>query len=548
MLGRLLSIAIGLSAMLGAGGAAAAATPAAPAPSVSQSPAFAGPWGLVAVSRTAVTFRGAGGVILNGTIVAPLSAGGHPGLVMIEGAGPVSAKREFDKESTAFAQREIVTLIYDKRTVGYSTFHRDYALLASDAVDAAEFLRARPSVDPSRVGLYGLSEGAWVGPLAATRTRDIAFLITAGAVGLSPVQQTAWSDSEFLRHAGVRGSLPTTIQNGLRLFAAEGWFPEANFDIVPTWRQVHQPVLLLWGADDRYAASAESSAIIETALRQANNRRFTVLILPGASHSLHATENDGFDHLSDLGPALAPTVAAWVSALEQAPAPTSVALAPPEDRRSKPVTGLHWYESGPLQIAVFVWLVFGFLASLVQLGLRRSADQRQEQVLRTATLWCGVLGLTSVLGSFLYFMFVGVTNANVIGPVVLGDPIPWMVVQATSAGTIVAAVLVAGLWLRRRSEPPRRSTQLGFLLANSVVFAVWAGYWGLISGLRRNVRRVQASSAYAYVQWPTTPCRAWRGSPRQLHREGRSTIRTRLRPSDIARFWLSFSRRPQQDY
>src|SRR5206468_5594805 len=89
-------------------------------------PAFAGPADVLA---TDVDFTGAGGVVLHGTVLAPGQAPAGktrlPGIVMLEGAGN-RGRGYLMPEARAYARHGIVTLVYDKRTVGYSMLHRDY--------------------------------------------------------------------------------------------------------------------------------------------------------------------------------------------------------------------------------------------------------------------------------------------------------------------------------------------------------------------------------------------------------------------------------------
>jgi hypothetical protein len=44
----------------------------------------------------------------------------------LSGAGPVT-REELQAEAEAYARHGIVSLIYDKRTTGYSMLHRDYS-------------------------------------------------------------------------------------------------------------------------------------------------------------------------------------------------------------------------------------------------------------------------------------------------------------------------------------------------------------------------------------------------------------------------------------
>ncbi|MFF0411296.1 alpha/beta hydrolase family protein [Kitasatospora sp. NPDC004745] len=128
-------------------------------------------------ARSEVSFASADGTVLHGVVLAPPapSGTGGPGLVMVGGAGPGTVT-DLEDPAAAYARRGVTTLVYDKRTAGYSTTRRDYGKLADDALAAVAALRSRPGVQPSRVGLWGLSEGAWVAALAGSAA-------TVGALG-----------------------------------------------------------------------------------------------------------------------------------------------------------------------------------------------------------------------------------------------------------------------------------------------------------------------------------------------------------------------------
>ena len=115
------------------------------------SSASAAPAGL---TSSEVSFRTNGGVTLHGTVVASAAPEEErrPAIVMLGGAGPVT-REELQAEAEAYARHGIVSLIYDKRTVGYSMLHRDYSVLADDALAGVQVLRGRDEVDPARVGI-----------------------------------------------------------------------------------------------------------------------------------------------------------------------------------------------------------------------------------------------------------------------------------------------------------------------------------------------------------------------------------------------------------
>jgi uncharacterized protein len=280
--------------------------------------------------------------------------------VMVQGAGN-RGRNELRAEAEAFARRGVVTLIYDKRTVGYSLLRRDYAVLAEDAQAGLRLLRARGDVNPARVGLWALSEGAFVAPLAANRSSDVKFLITVGAVGVTPVQQTAWSYGEYLRHAGVSGSLAPTMQvTAARMTVAAGLFPQANYDPVPAWEDLRQPVLAQWGELDREAVPQESSQLIREALDRGGNRHYTIRFVPGVRHNLNRTANDGFDRIDSLPPDYGDFEASWIDGLAAGPPAASAQPAPPHSQPSRPLTLLAWYESPWLQLAAILLLLVAF--------------------------------------------------------------------------------------------------------------------------------------------------------------------------------------------
>ncbi|MET8877076.1 hypothetical protein [Nocardia sp. NPDC004604] len=212
---------------------------------------------------TEVSFTGGGGLILHGTVIGPTTPQSQtPGIVLVAGAG-AGPRTEYQSEARAFAAAGITTLVYDKRTIGYSFAHRDIALLADDALGAIETLRRTAGVRADRVGLWGFSEGAWAAPLAASRSRSVAFLVTLGASGFSPLRSQTWSLATTLRHRGVTGSLAETITGPpARLLGETGVFPEAGFDPLPALRALRIPVLALWGQRDVQVPPAESAAVL----------------------------------------------------------------------------------------------------------------------------------------------------------------------------------------------------------------------------------------------------------------------------------------------
>src|SRR6266567_85282 len=85
------------------------------------------------LTATPVSFQGSGGITLHGTIFDPAhTQGGRSGVVLVSGSG-TGLRTETQPDAIAFAQQGLSTLIYDKRSVGYSPFQLSYLQLADDA-------------------------------------------------------------------------------------------------------------------------------------------------------------------------------------------------------------------------------------------------------------------------------------------------------------------------------------------------------------------------------------------------------------------------------
>jgi len=48
--------------------------------------------------------------------------------------------------------------------------------LANDAVAGVEFLKGHDWIDPNRIGIFGVSQGGWIAPLAASKSEYVALV------------------------------------------------------------------------------------------------------------------------------------------------------------------------------------------------------------------------------------------------------------------------------------------------------------------------------------------------------------------------------------
>lgn len=293
-----------------------------------------------------------GDVVLAGTLLVPVAQGPHPAVVFNHGSGP---EGRFGSRFLAdhVARHGIAALIYDKRGVGGSTGDWRRATfddLAADAIAGVRFLQARREINPKKIGIYGHSQGGFIAPLIASRSKDVAFVISGASHGGPAYEQDIYRVRNALHDAGYSADDVTqamvlytlfidvarTGDGWDRLDAAmqaarnEKWFaflelpPKdhwiwqfyrgiGNYNPLPLWEKVSVPVLLIYGERDRLVPVAQSLANIEQALRKGKNSDYTMVILPKADHPLRIQPEPGQPFAWPYGaPGFPDLITAWL--------------------------------------------------------------------------------------------------------------------------------------------------------------------------------------------------------------------------------------------
>jgi uncharacterized protein len=443
------------------------------------------------LAATEVSFQGSGGLTLHGTVLAPRRSSRaakvvRPGVVLVTGSGSGVPREHLLTEATEFARRGLAVLIYDKRSAGYTEFRRSYSELADDALGAVRVLRARPDVDPDKVGVWGLSEGGWVAPLAAARSADVAFVIVVGGNAMSPLRQQTWNEASALRRRGVTGSLVDRANLNLaRLAADAGLFAEAHYDARAVLERVRQPLLGVWGSHDLQTPPADNPPLFAQALRQGGNTHYTLRSFASADHAAHQTPDGGITRGAALAPGYADLVTSWVHDVTSGRPPSADAPAPPkQDHPSVEVAPLAWWESGWAQLAAFALFILGFAAYPLVAFVRRLRGRRvtTTKANRSARLLAGA-GLLTPPAMFVYLLSLAAAGRSpALGPIIIGRPLPWLVLQGLAVVAVAAAVATAVAWGRAGRAAVRRGerVRLGLLLTAGAVFVPWAFYWGLL--------------------------------------------------------------------
>ena len=263
------------------------------------------------IDRQEVTFKN-GDVTLAGTLTLPSRDKPHPAVIFVHGSGAES--RESNRfYADLFACHGIATLIYDKRGVGASTGDWRYVSLedlAEDALAGVQLLKNRKDINPRQIGIFGGSQGGWVAPLAASRSKDIAFVITSAGSTFTPTELAKWRSVTYVRNAGysdeivqraaalmdlqfdlirregwvkgwekyeielnkVRNEPWYPLLSAMRNPVGDSWFmpytASIDFDPIPVYENLNVPVLAILGEADILVPARETTALLERVKRK----------------------------------------------------------------------------------------------------------------------------------------------------------------------------------------------------------------------------------------------------------------------------------------
>ncbi|GAB2655711.1 alpha/beta hydrolase [Nocardia goodfellowii] len=422
-----------------------------------------------------ITFARGDGSTTTGTVHAPAGSTGRPGVVLVHGSGD-GRSAHYVQTAEAFARAGVVALRYEKRTEGYTPAHRDYSLLADDALAGLAALRSRPEVDPARVGLWGLSEGGWVAPLAASRSSDAAFLITIGANSVAPATQQAWANETRFGAGGVRGSMVDALaRNGIRHLVGAGQFAQADYDPIPVLERLRLPVLAIWGEHDRLTPPGDSLRGFRSAFDRAGKTNYTLVTLPGAQHGGQPT-TDGFDKLPGLAPGYGELMGQWVHGLPGSATPPRADPPAAQGHSVRDLAPLAWWESAAVNLVLLGGIVLAFLGYALTGAVRawRLPDPRPARIMVSAAT-IGIIGTVVQLGYIL------TTRATSFGPLLFGRTLPWLALQLVAVCAVLALGLVLVRGRRTLTGATRGARTRWFVMAVSGTgFVLWAVYWGLL--------------------------------------------------------------------
>jgi pimeloyl-ACP methyl ester carboxylesterase len=174
----------------------------------------------VVASAVELTATSADGTELAGTLHVPESKGPHNTVVFTHGSEPgLRNSNAYRRWADAFVAKGVAALVFDKRGCGESqgTYVEapDLATPAADLVAWVELLKTRDDV--ASVGVFGWSQGGWVGPLAASKSDDVTFVVAISGSGVSPLEQNIYDKTNQCAATGVTAEQVSAFEQTIRL-------------------------------------------------------------------------------------------------------------------------------------------------------------------------------------------------------------------------------------------------------------------------------------------------------------------------------------------
>jgi alpha-beta hydrolase superfamily lysophospholipase len=213
----------------------------------------------------------------------------------------VKGYRPFRDIADALGRRGIAVLRMDDRGFGESESGSGPATskdFADDIRAGLAFLRARPEIAGSRLGLIGHSEGGLIAPLVATSDSGLKGIVLLAGPAYTGRRILEFQNRYLLEHSpelstAVRDSLlRTTLRTLDSMGTTQPWmgFFLAHDPLIAA-RRVKTPVLILQGATDQQV-TADQAPVLEQAFREGGNRDVMMRVYPETNH-LFVADPDG---------------------------------------------------------------------------------------------------------------------------------------------------------------------------------------------------------------------------------------------------------------
>jgi pimeloyl-ACP methyl ester carboxylesterase len=297
-----------------------------------------------------------------GDLRMPAGEGPHPAIIMVHGDGPITrddprTRTTYLPAMEIFLRNGYAIFSWDRPGSGESTgkfkdLHKQRAEILADAI---QVLAEHPSIDPTRIGLWGISQAGWIMPQVLDQTEDVAFMIVVSGGGEDGIEQMAYqvgqkvlcgggseeeaalveryrsqarraTSYEEYREAmeillGIDAAKPYLGMEMLekKEWKSPKWSVGGNFDPMDVIEHTTIPVLAFFGELDKNIDPVQGAQAYEAALQKAGNPDYRVVFISGVAHTLVPAKtgclNEGWG--SKLAPEYLETMEAWLQHLSE---------------------------------------------------------------------------------------------------------------------------------------------------------------------------------------------------------------------------------------
>lgn len=318
-------------------------------------------------------------VKLAGTFTIPQGKGPFPAVLLITGSGPqdrdeaIMGHKPFLVLADYLTRHGIAVLRVDDRGVAKSTGKFADATtfdFAEDVMAGIDYLKSRPEVNKTRIGLIGHSEGGIIAPIVATKSSDVAFIVLLAGTGLPGdeilylqakliSQAEGVSEEKIKSNAAVQrkiiemvkseppskelvdklkkvmkeelDKLPANVKTEIAKVGMDTMLGQLNrfdkpwfktfivHDPRTVLRQVKCPVLALNGEKDLQVPCDENLREIAKALREGGNFQATTKAFPKLNHLFQTCTTGSVSEYAKIEETMSPevlkTIAQWITTL-----------------------------------------------------------------------------------------------------------------------------------------------------------------------------------------------------------------------------------------
>lgn len=228
-----------------------------------------------------------------------------PVLILVHGSGEDADWTVYQSFVERLTNKGFAVAFYDKRGTGNSTGKfldisvkkstEIFNILSNDVVAVAEWVSTQAGIDPSKIGVFGLSQGGWIAPLAVNKSDKISFSIIMSGPVCSLGQEKLYSKLMGDESRPPKAEI-ADANEAVRVF--EG---KQGFSSLPEIQKMKIPGLWLFGEKDFSMPSHLSKKNLEQIIGAHNKDSFIIKLYPNANHSLFDIDrNERLNYLDNM--------------------------------------------------------------------------------------------------------------------------------------------------------------------------------------------------------------------------------------------------------